>query len=530
VSVKLRRIRMFGSAVLALSIIAPAGRLQAAAMGQNDLAPSSDSTVVSSEIVSGPRGPAPGPVDAGVYRVGPGDVLQLNFSGRVSRAIPFSVGPEGTAFIPGWGLFKLGGLTLVEARSVVDRNVRTQLRGVSVDLSLVRVRTMRIYATGALRAPGAVDVIATSRVTDALPDSDLAPGASRRNVEVRHADGSIEVADLERFLRTGGLVDNPYLRDGDVVHVGMASRFVEVQGAVAQPGRFELGPRDSLSTLLALAGGALPSARRDGALVVRWTSPSVSETLRCRVDDLERGAPSVPARDGDRLYLYFIPDFHVMEQATIMGEVRAPGTYPLATGQTRLSDLVKSCGGFSPRADLSTIHLYRVPPEAVDGDPELERLSRLSRTEMTGAEYEVLRTRLTEKRGDFRIDWNRLKDSPELDIVLTGGDVVQVDPIRASVRVEGEVRRPGLVQYDANLGAAAYVQLAGGFSNRAATNKVLVTRRLTGQTLRAHDVEHVAPGDMIWVPEKPETTVWQSVQTLLLVAAQVATVVIAVRR
>jgi hypothetical protein len=74
------------------------------------------------------------------------------------------------------------------------------------------------------------------------------------------------------------------------------------------------------------------------------------------------------------------------------------------------------------------------------------------------------------------------------------------------------------------------VRLAGGYSNRSHQGKVLVTRSVTGQTLRVKDVEGIAPGDMIWVPERPDKTLWENLQTLITVAAQVATVVIAVRR
>jgi polysaccharide export outer membrane protein len=471
-----------------------------------------------------------GPVDPRTYVIGPGDLLQLNYSGRVSRAVILSVGPEGSAFIPGWGVVKLGGLTLENARRLIKRDVASQLRGVQLDLTLVRVRKLRIQLTGDVKQAGPLEFVATSRASDAIADTLLKPTASRRNIEVRHQDGSVQIADLARFNLTGIATDNPYLLDGDVLHVPAASRFVEVRGAVAHPGRFELGPHDSLRTMLDLAGGAMPSARSDRALLVRWRSPTVAESASFDLAAIARGADNPPVHDGDRLYIYFVPRYHDLEQAAIYGEVQRPGSYPLASGLTRLSDLVSSAGGFTDRADLSTIHVYRATASSQEFDPELDRLSRLSRSEMTGAEYDILRTRLTEKRGDYRVEWARVRERPELDIVLIAGDIVQVDPIRATVRVEGEVRRPGLVQYDPKLDANDYVKLAGGFSNRAAAGKVLVTRRLTGQTLRAHDVDQVSPGDMIWVPEKPEISIWQNLQTLVAVAAQVATVIIAVRR
>ena len=74
-----------------------------------------------------------------------------------------------------------------------------------------------------------------------------------------------------------------------------------------------------------------------------------------------------------------------------------------------------------------------------------------------------------------------------------------------------------------------YVALAGGFSDRGDRNKVRINRAVTGQSLRARDVQAVVPGDLIWVPERPDTTAWQHLMTLITVAAQVATIMIAVR-
>ena len=90
--------------------------------------------------------------------------------------------------------------------------------------------------------------------------------------------------------------------------------------------------------------------------------------------------------------------------------------------------------------------------------------------------------------------------------------------------------RPGIVEYEPRRTVDAYIKLVGGFSERAEYDKVRITRSVTGQSLRARDVQAVAPGDLIWVPERPDITFWQHLQTLIAVTAQVATIVIAVRR
>ena len=106
----------------------------------------------------------------------------------------------------------------------------------------------------------------------------------------------------------------------------------------------------------------------------------------------------------------------------------------------------------------------------------------------------------------------------------------EVDKAVASVRVEGEVLRPGLVRFEKGRNVNEYVRLTGGFSNRASRGQVRITRAVTGQTILARDISTLEPGDLVWVPERGETANWQNLQSILLVLAQIATVIIAVRR
>ncbi len=455
-----------------------------------------------------------GAVDPDRYLVGPGDLFQIDFSGRVSRSLTLAVGPEGTVFIPGAGLVKVDGLTLTEARRELVRRAAQEFRGVRLDVRLSRARTLRVFVTGAVRAPGAVDAVAYRRLSEVLTDSLLLANSSRRNILVSHRQSSSGepgaapvIADLERFNRTGDARFDPLLLDGDVIHVPVATRSLAIEGAVARPGVVELGPLDSLSTLIDMAGGVLPSARSERCLLLRWRSPVEVESTFFDLGDVNAGLTNPPLSDGDRVYVYFQSRFHELASASVFGEVQRPGAYPLDSHRTHLSALIRAAGGFLDRADLSTIRVYRANRQASEADPEFDRLARLSRTEMSASEYEVLRARMTARREDYRVDWNRLLASPDLDFELRDGDVVRVDAVLASVRVEGEVRHPGLVEFKPDRSAAEYVALAGGFSRRAASSKVRLTRAVTGQSALARDIPMIAPGDLIWVPERPDITV-----------------------
>ena len=149
---------------------------------------------------------------------------------------------------------------------------------------------------------------------------------------------------------------------------------------------------------------------------------------------------------------------------------------------------------------------------------------------MTSSEYETLRAHLATRREDFRIDWNRLQKDRGLDIALHDGDILRVDPLFPTVRVEGEVRRPGLVRYEPGRPASEYIRLAGGYSSRAARGQVRVTSTVTGQMMQARDAGPPAAGDLVWVPERGEIGLWRSAQTAFFFVAQLVALAVVVRR
>lgn len=485
--------------------------------------------------VGGPSLPSgaqslPGAVDPTQYVLGPGDVLVLAIWGRMTRTEMIEVGPEGTVLVPDAGVLRVSGHTLAEGREMILERVRREVRGVEIDVRLARTRRFFVYLTGQVKKPGAADANGASRVTDVLAPDELLDNASRRRVEVLRRDGTKEVADLDLFFLTGDPALNPILRDGDVLQVPVASEFIFAAGAVARPGRYELGPRDSLRTLLRIAGDPLPSAAEDGVLLIRWPEPFRPESLWVRLSEVYSGERNPPLRDGERLYVFFVPQYHEQREATILGEVARPGAFPIVEGRTRLSDLVNAAGGFLPSADLSAVRLRRAVPGAGEKDPELDRLLRLSRNDLTASEYEQLRTKLAGLREDYRVNWETVKFQGEsADLLLRNGDLVRVERLVSSIRIDGEVRRPAILEYKPGRRIEDYVQQAGGFTDRAWRGKVRVTRAVTGQTLLARNVSSLDPGDFVWVPEKPDVTVWQQTREVLTAVAQVATIVIAIR-
>ncbi|MEO5988422.1 MAG: SLBB domain-containing protein [Candidatus Eisenbacteria bacterium] len=483
------------------------------------------------------RSPEPaaqsGTIDPARYVVGPGDRFELQLRGRLARTTSLTVDPEGRLSLPEAGTIDLAGLTLIQARQKVRDRMARAFRGVESELRLVQLRRFKVFVTGDVDTPGAYEVTAVSRVSEIVALAKPRPTASLRNVTLRHRDGSVSRADLALLASAGDAAGDGSMLDGDVVDIPVAREFVTSSGALARPGRFELAPGDSLSTLVRLSGGLLPSSSLDHAVVVRFTSATERESLAVALNGEGAAALATPLRDGDVLFIYYQPDFHQVPSVNLVGEVARPGSYPIRVGHDRLSDLIGWAGGLGARANAGNMVLFRNPEGVTDADPDLERLARLSREQMTESEYILLQTRLAERKNSFRIDWNRVskdRSQRDLDLLLRNGDVVRVDRLVTSVRVEGQVRSPGLIEFVKERSANEYIRLAGDFTDRASKRSVRVTRANNGQVVPAGSIREIQPGDFIWVPERRERDPWNTFRDVLAVAGQIAVIVVAVRR
>jgi protein involved in polysaccharide export with SLBB domain len=478
-----------------------------------------------------------GAVDPATYVLGPGDGLILSLVGRIALGAPLDIDPEGYVWMPEFGRLRLAGLTLDQAREEARRRFKSDTRGVQIHLRLVRLRRFKVYVLGEVNQPGAVEASAVTRVSEAIRRAGgLTPRASQRNIELRLKDGASRAVDLVRFQRLGELAANPQLGDGAVVNVPPQHRTIALHGPVSYPGYLEHRRGDKLSDLLALGGDFDPSAVLDRAILMRYTDDAHTDSIPVDLAAVRRGATDFELQEGDRLFVPALSEYHVDRNVSISGAIARPGTYPLDEGVDRVSDLVRQAGGLTADANARSVLVVRASRSKQPNDPEFERLSRLSRSEMTDNEYQTFQTKLATSRAAHAVDLSPLAEGSgnrnaarERDILLEPGDAVIVERKSHAVRVTGEVRRPGFFSYDPESSGSDYVRLAGGFTGRASKGSIRLTRSVSGQTLLLKDAGAVEPGDLIFVPEKRDGNFWAVVRDIILVGGSVATIVIAFR-
>jgi protein involved in polysaccharide export with SLBB domain len=453
----------------------------------------------------------------------------------VTRSEYADVGPAGDVFLSEIGIMSVAGQTLQAARAAILERLRRVTRDVRVEVQLARPRTFRVYLGGAVNDPGPIEAAGNARASDVVRLSSLQSGASRRTLRVIHRDGSEERADLERLYRLGDHSRDAWLRDGDAIIVPWASEFVTVTGAVAAPGQLERAPGDSASTMLRMVGGAVPAAAPDGVVWLHWAGSTAPETLRCALADLAPGGKQDgPLAHGDHLFVRYLPDYRLTGVVEVRGEVAKPGTFPVRIGGTRLTEVITTAGGLLATADSSSILLRRRPAERSDEREKQDRdlASRLEavQRDLTVSEYEALQAYMASRSEEIRLDWAGIRHSPRaLDLLLRDGDIVTVQRHVATIRIDGQVMRPGILSYEPGLTVEKYIKQAGGRTGRAWQGHEQVTRAGSGHTLLARDMKVMSPGDFIWVPTRPDVPLSRTSGQFLTAMAQIATVIIAIR-
>jgi polysaccharide export outer membrane protein len=217
---------------------------------------------------------------AGPYTLGPGDVLsiivwdhpELNLpevstssgidaSGSNAVVSGYTVDSGGFVQFAYVGALKLSGLTEMEARDLLAKQLGRYIRNPQVTLRIQAYRSKRIYLDGEVRVPG-LQVMNDLPMT--LPEAinragGFTPQGDRSVVAVTRGDKTV-VVNLASMIEQGINPDNIFLRDGDLVRVfSVNDSQVFVLGEVGHTITLALNNgRLTLNEALGDAGGISP--------------------------------------------------------------------------------------------------------------------------------------------------------------------------------------------------------------------------------------------------------------------------------
>ena len=376
------------------------------------------------------------------YILGPGDVVTVSIFGKSQADLQFTIKPDG--FIEPANLPKiyLKGVSLAQARRIVERRLRNfyQFESGQFALTLTTARTLTIQITGAVAQPGTYTLSAYNTAFNALI---AAGGPSKlgtvRNIQVING-GRVKELDVYEYLFNPKKQKDYYLQNNDILYVPFIGDLVEVKGSVKQVGVFEMKDKETFSDLLTYAGGYLSDALEDEIQLVRK-----NEEGSFVKEYSGKELASLTFEDGDKV-IVATQTSDKKDYVEVKGLVDYPGIYGIRDYPS-LKVLLEKVGlREETRMDVGYLTRLRA-----DGTTSLQSFSLES----------VL--------------------NGESDVELMAEDVIQVLDKRnyvdrATVKVSGEVRNPASYTIDEALTIQALIDLSNGLTKEAKRDAAYIFR------------------------------------------------------
>jgi polysaccharide biosynthesis/export protein len=201
------------------------------------------------------------------YRLGKGDEILVDFSGRPDLLAKIVIGPDGRISLPLAGEIMLNGLTRSEAARTLESALNPYYANLSVQVTVTRYVANRVLLLGAVDHPGLLTFEGTPTLLEAitrgglpLTGPDKLPQIPERCAIYRGSDQVMWV-DLKALIESGNPLADLRLRRDDVIYLpNMAERFVSVLGEVQHAGAIQLTSHSTVPSILAMAGGATEKA------------------------------------------------------------------------------------------------------------------------------------------------------------------------------------------------------------------------------------------------------------------------------
>ena len=349
----------------------------------------------------------------------------------------------------------------------------------------------------------------------------------------------VQYVNFHEILKTKDNAGNIQLKNNDKIFVFSIleqtyAKDVFIHGEVKKPGRYDFEENLFVRDLILKAGNLTRSAYKLEGEVAKIDPQKPANFIKIDLQKIlsdPAAKENILLEEDDRVFIRQIPEWEVGLTIQIKGEVLFPGIYAITEDSTTLNEILEKAGGFTDEALIREASLIRQSSK-ISIDKEYMRLKQIPRDQLSKNEYEYLVMKEgSQDIGRIVVDFYKLcvqKDKTE-DVFLKDGDFINIPEAPNVVYVTGRVSNAGGVLYEPGKKIKYYLKKAGGVTWDAKSRDIKVTK-VTGEIIDDEDVKSLEPGDIIWVPRKPDRDWWEVFRQTIAVIAQVATVYIVVDR
>ncbi len=460
------------------------------------------------------------------YKILPGDQITLRVWGAVEIDRVLPVDAQGNIFIPTIGPVAVMGVSHQQLEQLVRTAVTKVYPGsVQVYTNLQGVQPVAVYVAGFVAKPGRYAGIPSDSILYFL---DQAGGVdeqlgSYRQVRLLRRQQQIAVMDLYDFILSGRLAHGQ-LQDGDTIVVEKRGPVVTVSGNVGRSYQYELTPQAlygqtliELAQLNASVSHVLLRGSRQAKPVAEYLSLAAFATTQ--------------VGNGDDVQF-------MADQRSNQLVIQLEGSYQgrshfVVPKNTTLRELLNNVPVDPQASDYRNVSLRRVSVAEQQRKSLEDSLRRLETTYLgapsSTAEESAIRVREAELISAFVARVREIRPNGRMvlseqgvlqDIRLQDGDIITLPARTDAVLVSGEVYIPQSSVFVAGKSVSDYIDAAGGFSQHADEDNILVVRP-NGEVRKASDVT-LQPGDEILVLPAVSTKNLQLASAITQILYQVA--------
>ena len=400
------------------------------------------------------------------YVVGPGDQLIVQVYGIAQASFNLYVNTEGKVVIPNVGVVHVGSLSIDAVKTMLTQKIGTRYAGLQgsnpssfLMLTVGNIRTIKINIVGDVKTPGAYELPSFTTIFNAL----YAAGGptingSFREVQLFRGGKQIANTDLYEFLLKGKTDKNLRLEDNDVLLIPKYNKRVELVGEVRRNLFFELKGKETVETLIEMAGGFTESAYKKMVTIQR-----INGLNKSIINVTDKEQASTVLEDGDFITIGKTLT-NYKNRIQILGSVNRTGDYELKANM-KVADLVELAGGLKADAFYKRAILYRTNNDLQQESINID-LSKAIEKENTN---------------------NIILQKEDLLVIASIYDIKE----NYFVTLQGEVNQTGVFPYTKGMTIGELILKANGFKEAASGSSIELVRRVRDDNDKIANIIHV---------------------------------------
>jgi protein involved in polysaccharide export with SLBB domain len=501
------------------------------------------------------------------YIMGPGDMLSIQVFPFMSSPKNIYVTPDCAILLPRLGELNLINMNLTQVRDTISKLYKNANQSARAFVTLRDARKCLINIKGNVTTPSIYTLPASYQVSTAITfanrfsnkesgisitqmesvlkiqerqkeaerlfsSSGLALESQfwRRNVKILRNDGTSQIVDLEKATVLNDPSSDPFIKEGDEIIIPYDDQYyseISISGAVVRPVMVPFKKGDKASLLLKFGYGLTDDVNIND---VKLFLPSSGKEINLTIDssmhllskdyELEPGSKIIVGQ-----YNNFEPPHY--GTVTVKGNIKSPGSYLIKLRETRLKEIIEKAGGFTEKAYLPLAKVMRRQERTSTlVDPRKEIYETFQYSDLKSDDTNRFYLDIQYKKPVVSSDINSLYNhNTEIDnVMLQDGDIIIIPASPGYIEVMGQVKNPGIVEFQEGKTMRWYIERTGGYAEGSEEYRARIIRGRTNVWIEGDEETLVFAGDRIYVPRVPDEPTSLKLQRYAVYAGIIGTI------